>query len=130
LEPGITANFTIDAMKALADYVSCNTTDVHSSETIACLRGKDTETLRLAAITTYSSDIAHNIGDIWLPSVDGDFLPAAPSQLIAEGRIGNATYMTGWAEDDMNFYTNTSIATAKDTDDCKLRDRSSVLARS
>ncbi|KAF1917433.1 Alpha/Beta hydrolase protein [Ampelomyces quisqualis] len=117
LEPGITANFTIDAMEALADYVSCNMTDVHSSETVACLRGKDTETLLQASIATYASDIAHNIGDIWLPTVDGDFLPAAPSQLIAEGRIGNATFMTGWAEDDMNFYTNTSIATAKHTYD-------------
>jgi carboxylesterase type B len=115
LEPGITKNFTIDAMSAMSDYVDCNATDVHSPETIACLRGKDTETLLNASITTYASDIAHNIGDIWLPAVDGDFLPAPPSQLLAEGRMGNATFMTGWAEGDLNFYTNTSIATAGDT---------------
>lgn len=117
LEPGITANFTIDAMSALADFVGCNSSSVHSPDTIACLRIKDTDTLLEAAITTYASDIAHNIGDIWLPAVDGDFLPDAPSKLIAEGRIGDATFITGWTEDDLNFYTNISIATAGDTYD-------------
>ena len=117
LEPGITKNFSIDAMTALADYVGCNATNVHSPETITCLRGKDTDTLLKASIATYASDIAHNIGDIWLPAVDGDFLPAPPSKLLAEGMIGNATFMTGYTQDDLNFYTNTSIATTKDTYD-------------
>lgn len=117
LEPGITGNFTIDAMNVLAKNVSCDATNVHSPETIDCLRKLDTDTLTNAAIATYASDISHNIGDIWLPSVDGDFLPAAPSMLIAEGRFGKADFITGWCEDDLNFYTNTSIATAEDTYD-------------
>jgi carboxylesterase type B len=118
LEPGITGNFTRDAMTALVDYVGCNaTSSMQSPETIACLRSKDTETLTKAAIETYNSDVGHNIGDIWLPVVDGDFLPAPPSQLIAEGRFGNATFMSGWTQDDLNYYTNTSIATAEDTHD-------------
>ncbi|KAF2821431.1 alpha/beta-hydrolase [Ophiobolus disseminans] len=115
LEPGITKNFSIDAMNVLAKSVGCIATDVHSPETITCLREKDTATLLKASIDTYASDIAHNIGDIWLPAVDGDFLPAAPSHLLAEGKFGNATFMTGWTQDDLNFYTNTSIATEKDT---------------
>lgn len=117
LEPGITGNFSRDALSALVDYVGCNSTDLQASDTIACLRGMDTDTLLDAAITTYASDISHNVGDIWLPAVDGDFLPAPPSQLIDEGRFGNATFMTGWTQDDMNFYTNISIATANDTYD-------------
>jgi carboxylesterase type B len=119
LEPGITANFTIDAMAVLVEAVGCNSTSVHSPETIECLRQKDTSTLLRASIATYASDIGHNIGDIWLPAVDGDFLPAAPSRLIAEGRVGNATFIAGWAQDDLNFYTNTSIATTTDTYNCK-----------
>lgn len=115
LEPGITGNFSRDAMSALTEYVGCNTTDLQAPETITCLRGMDTDTLLDAAITTYASDISHNVGDIWLPVVDDDFLPAPPSQLISEGRFGNATFMTGWTQDDMNFYTNVSIATADDT---------------
>jgi carboxylesterase type B len=117
LEPGITGNFSREAMAVLIDYVGCNTTCLDSPETIACLRQMDTETLLNASITTYASDIAHNIGDIWLPVVDGDFLPAPPSQLIAEGRFGNATFMSGWMQDDLNYYTNSSIKTANDTYD-------------
>lgn len=115
LEPGITGNFTRDAMSALVDYVRCNATDLQAVETITCLRGMDTETLLNASITTYASDISHNVGDIWLPVVDDDFLPAPPSQLISEGRFGNATFMTGWTQDDLNFYTDISIATANDS---------------
>ena len=115
LEPGITGKFSRDAMSALVDYVRCNTTDLQAPETIACLRGMDTDTLLNASVTTYVSDISHNIGDVWLPVVDGDFLPAPPSQLIDEGRFGNATFMTGWTQDDLNFYTDVSIATAENS---------------
>lgn len=117
LEPGITKNFSIDAMTVMADAVGCNVTDVHSPETITCLRAKDTGTLLNASIATYASDIAHNIGDIWLPAVDDDFLPASPSQLLAEGRFGNATFMTGYTDGDLNFYTNVTIDTAERTYD-------------
>lgn len=117
LEPGIRGNFTIDAMTKLVDYVGCDCgkSNVHAPEVIACLRSKDTQTLFNASFATYSGDINHNIGDIWLPVVDGDFLPDAPSKLIAEGRFGNATYMLGWTHSDVNFFTNFSIATAQDT---------------
>ncbi|KAH9866554.1 hypothetical protein J1614_008244 [Plenodomus biglobosus] len=115
LEPGITGSFARDAMTALVDYVGCNTTSLDAAGTITCLRKMDTTTLLNASITTYQSGIAHNIGDIWLPIVDGDFLPAAPSKLIAEGRFGNATFISGWKQDDMNYYTDTSITTANDT---------------
>lgn len=115
LEPGITGNFTIDAMRLLVDYVGCNTTDLHSPETVACLRQFDTQTLLTASLDTYVGDIAHNIGDIWLPVVDGDFLPAAPSQLIREHRFANVTTMIGWCDDDVTFFTDTDITTPADT---------------
>ncbi|KAI1079557.1 putative lipase [Whalleya microplaca] len=117
LEPGITGNFTLDAMQLLVDYVGCNKTDLHSEETVTCLRNFDMNTVLNASLTTYLSDIAHNIGDIWLPVVDGDFLPAAPSQLIKEGRFSNVTTMIGWCEDDVAFFTDTAITTAQDTYD-------------
>ncbi|KAK4232947.1 Carboxylesterase [Achaetomium macrosporum] len=90
LEPGITGNFTIDAMQAVVDYVDCDPNNLHSKETVACLRNLDMQTLLNASLATYSSDIAHNIGDIWLPVVDGDFLPAAPSTLIRQGRFAQS----------------------------------------
>ncbi|KAJ4355672.1 uncharacterized protein N0V89_003692 [Didymosphaeria variabile] len=117
LEPGITGNFTRDAMVKVIEYTKCNpgNSSTDSPEVIACLRSKDTQTLYDASAATYTGDIAHNIGDIWLPSVDGDFLPDAPSKLIAEGRFGNASYMFGWAQDDVNFFTDTDIRNENDT---------------
>ncbi|KAI1383105.1 carboxylesterase family protein [Hypoxylon trugodes] len=118
LEPGITGNFTIDAFELVVDAVGCNSSALHSPETVSCLRNLDTQALQAAAESTYLSDIPHNIGDIWLPVVDGDFLPAAPSQLIAEHRFAaNVTAMMLWAEDDMAFFTDTNITTAADTHD-------------
>ncbi|KJZ75168.1 hypothetical protein HIM_05362 [Hirsutella minnesotensis 3608] len=114
LEPGITGNFTIDAMKAVVDYVDCNSTSLHSQETVDCLRSLDLDKLLNASLTTYKNDIAHNIGDIWLPSVDGDFLPDAPSRLIRDGHFANVTTMMGWCEDDVTFFTDTNITTAED----------------
>jgi carboxylesterase type B len=117
LEPGITAEFTRDAMKKVIAYTNCNpgNTSTDAPEVIACLRSKDMQTLYDASATTYTGDIAHNIGDVWLPSVDGDFLPDAPSKLIAEGRFGNASYMFGWTQDDVNFFTDVTIRTENDT---------------
>ncbi|KXJ87079.1 Alpha/Beta hydrolase protein [Microdochium bolleyi] len=116
LEPGITGNFTIDAMQLLVDAVGCNSTSLHSAETVSCLRGLDTQKLLQASLDTYVADIAHNIGDIWLPVVDGDFLPAPPSQLSREHRLAtHVTTMIGWCDADVDYYTDSSIATAEDT---------------
>ena len=117
LEPGITGNFTRNAMKMVIEKTNCNAgdTSVDAPEVIACLRSKDMDTLYEASAATYTGDIAHNIGDVWLPSVDGDFLPDAPSKLIADGRFGNATYMFGWTQGDVNFFTDVTIETPNDT---------------
>lgn len=117
LEPGITGNFTIVQMQLLADATGCNTTDLSSNETIACLRQLDTDTIAQASFDTYVADIAHNIGDSWLPVVDGDFLPAPPSQLLAEGRFANVTTIILWAESDVQYYTPMDITTEQDTYD-------------
>ncbi|KAH6857129.1 Alpha/Beta hydrolase protein [Chaetomium sp. MPI-CAGE-AT-0009] len=113
LEPGIRGTFTIDAMQAVVDHVGCDGAALHSEETIACLRELDTQTLLNASLTTYRSDI--NIGDIWLPAVDNDFLPAAPSTLIREGRFAKVTTMMGWCDNDLTFFTDSSIQTAEQT---------------
>ena len=116
LEPGITGNFTTDAMRAVADAVGCNATDPQSAETVRCLRELPMQTLMDGAVATYQGDIAHNVGDIWLPSVDGDFLPDKPSVLMREGRFARGlTTMAGWSENDLTFFTDQSIKTAEET---------------
>ncbi|KAH8168205.1 hypothetical protein CIB48_g11 [Xylaria polymorpha] len=116
-EPGITGNFTIEAMQLVVDAVGCNTSSLHSAETVNCLRDFDTATLLNASLETYIGDVAHNIGDIWLPVVDGDFLPAAPSQLIREGRFANVTTMIGWCDNDLTLFTDSAISTEEDVYD-------------
>ncbi len=117
LEPGITGNFTMNAMRAVVDLVGCDAsgTRLDSARVVGCLRGLDLQTLLNASIFTYQSDIAHNIGDIWLPVVDGDFLPAAPSALIRAGSFANVTTMIGWCQNDVTIFTEASIKTPNDT---------------
>lgn len=114
LENGITGNFTINQMQLLVDASGCNKTDLNSNETIECLRQLDYDTLSKASFDTYSDDLDANQGDCWLPTVDGDFLPAAPSQLLAANRFANVTTMVLWTEDDMQLYTPSTVRTEQD----------------
>ncbi|KAK5124861.1 hypothetical protein LTR85_001051 [Meristemomyces frigidus] len=115
LEPGITGNFTKLAMQRLVDAVGCNITSLQSNDTVACLRKLSMEQLLTAQTNTYQGGAADNLGDIWLPAVDGDFLPDAPTTLITQGRFANVTAMIGWCEDDTTPFTDATIETANDT---------------
>lgn len=113
LEPGITGNFTRTQMEYLAAATGCNTTDLNNDMTITCLRSLNTSTIAQASFDTWVGDINHNFGDSWLPSVDGDFLPDAPSQLLAEGRFANVTTMVLWCDNDMQYFTPSDLVTSE-----------------
>ena len=102
LEPGITGEYTRHAMQRLVDVTGCSSADLNSSATISCLRDLSTQELLHAQIQTHH-ELA-NLGDEWLPAVDEDFLPAAPSQLIAERRFAKTSTMIGCCEDDGNLF--------------------------
>ena len=104
LEGGIMGNFTLNAMTRIVKPVGCDDTDLQSAETIECLRALSTAELLNAQTSTHEDGPDANVGDEWLPMVDGDFLPAAPSQLIAEGRFAKVPTMAGWCEGDGNFF--------------------------
>ncbi|KAI0874378.1 acetylcholinesterase [Hypoxylon argillaceum] len=114
LEPGITGNFTSDAWARVVTYAGCDRSS--SEDEVACLRELDVQALYEASAATFSSEISSNTGDIWLPTVDGDFLPAAPSTLVREGRFAENIYaVIGWCQDDLNGATDRSISTPDDT---------------
>ncbi|KAL7950437.1 Alpha/Beta hydrolase protein [Trichoderma barbatum] len=114
LEPGIVSSITRDAMKAVVDDVGCNETDFYSPETLVCLRNQSMDSVLQASLKTYRSDI--NIGDIWLPEIDGDFLPDNPSTLLKQGKFAkHLNVLLGWCEDDVTLFTDKSISTADDT---------------
>jgi carboxylesterase type B len=70
-----------------------------------------------AQLDTADSDTSANLGDQWLPVVDGEggFLPAAPSTLIEEGRFGNISTMIGWCDNDAVLFTPSTVITPNDT---------------
>lgn len=115
LEPGITGNFTRNAMESVTNQANCTSGDFNSKAALSCLRKLNTETLLAASIATYQDDISHNVGDIWLPSVDDDFLPAAPSLLLSQRRFAPVATIMGWCENDVARFTDTNIKTAEDT---------------
>lgn len=114
LEPGITGKFTDDAMARVLNASSCNTTSADSQAAIDCLRTLSAKDLiKLQTDTVVGSE---NIGDIWLPTVDGDILPSAPSQLLSEGRFAAITTIMGYTEDDTAPFTDIIIKTANQTE--------------
>lgn len=102
LEEGITGNYTRDAMQRVIDKASCSS----AASAVQCLRDLSLDALMDATDVTYGDGLANNFGDIWLPQVDGDFLPAAPEDLVRAGRFARGVpAMIGWCEDDLTILT-------------------------
>lgn len=72
IEAGITGNYTRNAMQRLANATGCNTSDLQTSATVACLRNRTMSELVNAQTKTHMDGVDANIGDEWLPVVDGD----------------------------------------------------------
>lgn len=115
LEPGITGNFTREAMAAVQRASDCDSRSLGSESIVECLRGLPMHKLLKAQLNT--ADENANLGDQWLPVVDGEggFLPAAPSQLIKDSRIGNISMMAGWCDNDAVLFVPSSVKTPNDT---------------
>jgi len=64
-----------------------------------------------AQLITHTARVAQNQGDNWLPIVDGDFVPDAPSTLMAEHRFANVSVIIGWTDDDATLFSDTGITT-------------------
>lgn len=114
LEPGLTGKFTEDAMTRVLNASTCNSTSADSPAAIDCLRTLSANDL--IKLQTATAGDSENIGDIWLPTVDGDILPSAPSQLLSEGRFAAVTTIMGYTEDDTAPFTDIIIKTANATE--------------
>lgn len=67
-------------------------------------------------LKTHSASPKQDQGDTWLPSVDGDFLPEAPSALIAQGKFNHArAVMAGWCDNDALLFTPEDNTTPNET---------------
>lgn len=93
LEPGSTGNATQDSFNGVAQETKCVRNGTQSIETLECLRSLSMDELFNATSEVHTS---MGGGDLYLPTVDGHFLPAASSQLVREGRFTPVPLMAGW----------------------------------
>lgn len=117
LEPTMTSNLSFNATSAIATAAGCNFTDAYSTSPalINCLRSLPAETLLNLTLDFITETSANNDGDIFLPTVDQDFLPSLASKLVAEGKFPKLKMMTGWMENDATIFTAQTIETDNDT---------------
>ncbi|KAM3423716.1 Carboxylic ester hydrolase [Cercospora zeina] len=109
VEPGITGNFTKVAQKAILADTGCDKYDYDSEAAMECLRKLSMKDLFLSQNRTACDCADQNEGDQWLPVVDGDFLPEAPSELIAKGKLAGVDLIVGWTHNDATQYTAESL---------------------
>ncbi|THV00542.1 alpha/beta-hydrolase [Dendrothele bispora CBS 962.96] len=106
LEPTSTSNLTIDSFNAVANLTGCDTFgNPQGPETLSCLRQLPMETLLNVTIVQHDSTADSNDGDIYLPTVDGDFLPLASSELARRGMFVKMPVIIGWTKDDATLFT-------------------------
>lgn len=118
LEPNMTSTLTRDTFTDVAVLTGCaEDGDAQSANTIACMRNLTLDDLWNATLTNYNALAAFSDGDIWLPNVDGDFLPAAPSDLLRTGSFTQMPIVVGWTRNDATLFTSSAIATDADTRD-------------
>lgn len=91
------------------------TDDGGDVDTLACLRALDTDTLTSASLAVYTDLSYLNSGTLWTAAVDGDYLPASPSALVAAGAFAqDVTVVLGWMHDDLTAFTDPSVASTAD----------------
>ncbi|KAF5346902.1 hypothetical protein D9758_010113 [Tetrapyrgos nigripes] len=106
LEPTSTSNLTLNTFNAVANLTGCDTFgNPQGSKTLACLRNLPMGTLLNITIQQHDSTSSQNDGDVYLPTVDGDFLPSASSELTRQGRFVRMPVIIGWTEDDGTLFT-------------------------
>lgn len=110
-DPGVSGNFTVVSTSAVAGLAGCsNSSD--SNATLACLRSLPMQTL-LQGVLEYENQTgaAGMEQDIFFPCVDGQYIPAPPSQLLKQGRFHNhIPVIAGWAEDDGTIFTSPAVS--------------------
>ncbi|ROW17306.1 hypothetical protein VPNG_01383 [Cytospora leucostoma] len=116
LETNITSTLTRDTFADVAVLAGCAVDgDTQSNSTIECLRELTMEELWEVTTAVYDVRVENTDGDIWLPSIDGTFLPAAPSELVRTGNFTRMPIVLGWTRNDAALFRPMAIETDSDT---------------
>ena len=102
----VASDYSANNTAAIAKDVGCFSSD--SVQTLACLRRVPYELLLNATLThDYSID---SFGFVFVGSVDNDFIPAAPSELVRSGHFcRDVSLIIGWNLDDASLFVDTNV---------------------
>ncbi|KUI67151.1 Lipase 1 [Cytospora mali] len=118
LETNITSTITRDTFAEVASLAGCaREGNAQGKPTIECLRALTMDELWNATEAAYDVMVEGTDGDIWLPCVDGTFLPAAPSELVRSGNFTQMPIVLGWARNDAALFKPLTIEKDSDTRD-------------
>lgn len=109
---GVAGNFTLTGTSTVAELVGCSGTN--SSVVLACLRQVPMTKL-LEAVMDYEDDYEDAGGeeDIFFPTLDGTYIPAAPSTLLRTGKFHrNISVIAGWTYNDGSLYVPADLNNA------------------
>ena len=125
LEPGMSSNISFNATAAIAVMARCLNggsasnfapgSPSQSPAVINCLRALPMETLLNHSSAFITETSAVTDGDIFLPTVDQDFLPSLASELISCGRFPKMPLIIGWEDNDATLFLPRGITTSNDT---------------
>ncbi|ETI26729.1 hypothetical protein G647_10174 [Cladophialophora carrionii CBS 160.54] len=103
-DPGLTGNATVINTAAVAQLAGCTATN--DNLVLACLRDIPAVSL-LDAVLQFENTTAASgtFQDIFFPTVDGSYVPAAPSMLLRTGRFHkNISIISGWNGNDGSIF--------------------------
>lgn len=104
-DSGTTSGVSQNNTQNLTNLLNCSNTDNNVTESVACLRNLTLNELLPTEINfTYAFDSFSGF-DTFIPAVDDNFIPAAPSQLLAHGNFSkNISTIIGWNQDDGSLF--------------------------
>jgi carboxylesterase type B len=119
------SNITFNATATIAVMAGCLNTSSsftfapgsasQSRDVISCLQALSMETLLNVTSLFISETTALTDGDVFLPTVDQDFLPCLASELVSSGKFPTMPLILGWEEDDGTLFTPPALSTPEDT---------------
>ncbi|KAJ9605501.1 hypothetical protein H2200_010158 [Cladophialophora chaetospira] len=110
-DPGLTGNTTVVTTTAVAQLAGCTGND---SSVLSCLRQLPTTSL-LDAVIQYENITTTNGAsqDVFFPTVDGTYVPDAPSTLLRTGRFHkNISIIAGWNENDGSIFVPPTLSSS------------------
>ncbi|MCJ1392193.1 hypothetical protein MMC18_005060 [Xylographa bjoerkii] len=108
-EQGINTTTPVQRFDQVASLVNCNRSS--SIDTLMCMRAVPLSILNQTGLA-FAVEVAPSSGfNVFTPVVDGDFIPDAPSTLVASGRFAmNVSLIQGWNHDDGSIFTQMNIS--------------------